>query len=312
MSRAALVVGIDGYSHRPLLGCVRDANAIVDVLSHHHDASPNFHCRVLTDTVSRATLRIAVANVFSKKVDIALFYFAGHGARTSLGGLLVTPDGEHGDEGVRMEEVIGLANASPAQERLIILDCCHAGAITELLVTASPASLAEGVAILAACRSNEYAVEHGRRGLFTELVEAAAAGGAADVRGHVTMASVYGYVDLMLTAWDQRPLFLSNLSRLTCMRVATPALNDEKLRRLAQQFPTAEHELRLDPSFEPTALPPHPVNEARFALLQQARAARLVEPVGEEHMYFAAMRSGSCRLTPLGQFYWRAVEKGTL
>ncbi|MCC3403956.1 caspase family protein, partial [Eubacterium callanderi] len=31
----------------------------------------------------------------------------------------------------------------------------------------------------------------------------------------------------------------------------------------------------------------------------------LIEPVDEEHMYFAAMNSKSCRLTPLGLHYWK-------
>jgi hypothetical protein len=54
----------------------------------------------------------------------------------------------------------------------------------------------------------------------------------------------------------------------------------------------------LDRSFESTAEPSHPEHEAIFAILQKCRAAKLVEPVGEQHMYYAAMNSKSCRLTP--------------
>lgn len=35
-------------------------------------------------------------------------------------------------------------------------------------------------------------------------------------------------------------------------------------------------------------------------------------PVGTEHMYYAAMESRSCRLTPLGSFYLRKAKKGLL
>jgi hypothetical protein len=33
-----------------------------------------------------------------------------------------------------------------------------------------------------------------------------------------------------------------------------------------------------------------------------------VEPIKEEHMYFAAMNSTGCRLTPLGKHYWSLVK----
>jgi hypothetical protein len=42
---------------------------------------------------------------------------------------------------------------------------------------------------------------------------------------------------------------------------------------------------------------------------QRYRAATLVDPVGEEHMYYAAMNSTSCQLTPLGRHYWHMAEE---
>jgi hypothetical protein len=74
----------------------------------------------------------------------------------------------------------------------------------------------------------------------------------------------------------------------------------------------AETELALDPSFEPDAEPSHPGNEEIFSQLQKFRAARLVVPVGAEHLYYAAINSKSCKLTPLGQFYWSLVNSGKL
>jgi hypothetical protein len=67
--------------------------------------------------------------------------------------------------------------------------------------------------------------------------------------------------------------------------------------------------LQLDPSFEPDVEPHDPEHEAIFAQLQKCRAAKLVEPVGEEHLYFAAIRSKACRLTPLGHYYWRLARE---
>ena len=42
--------------------------------------------------------------------------------------------------------------------------------------------------------------------------------------------------------------------------------------------------------------------------LQKLESVDLVEPVDEEHMYFAAMNSKSCRLTPLGKYYWKLLK----
>ena len=50
-------------------------------------------------------------------------------------------------------------------------------------------------------------------GIFTNLVLAALEGGAADLRGHVTPGSIYAYVDQALGAWDQRPIFKTNVTQ---------------------------------------------------------------------------------------------------
>jgi hypothetical protein len=81
--------------------------------------------------------------------------------------------------------------------------------------------------------------------------------------------------------------------------------NDSELEAAWDVFP-------LDPSFEPDAQPRDADHEEIFGHLQRFRAARLVEPIGEEHMYYAAMNSRSCQLTPLGQFYWHLANSGQL
>jgi hypothetical protein len=310
MSRIAVIVGIDNYPGAPLRGCVADARAIQAVLKSNADGSPNFHCKILPNCPTRAALRGAADDLFRRDdVDVALFYFAGHGAyRHATGGLLVTPDHQDGDEGVPMEHVIGLANHSKAAERVIILDCCHAGAIDELVATKGPVPLAEGVSIIAACRPTQYAEEQDGRGICTRMIEGALAGGSADVRGRVTIASIYAYLDEVLAGWDQRPLFRGSLSKLTSLRRAPPAVTDDKLRRLTALFPSPSDEYSLDPSYEPSAKPQHREHESIFSLLQEYRAAGLLEPVGTPHLYYAAMERKSCRLTMLGEFYWRAVQ----
>ena len=38
----------------------------------------------------------------------------------------------------------------------------------------------------------------------------------------------------------------------------------------------------------------------------------LVVPVGETHMYYAAMNSKSCKLTALGVHYWNLVKNNRI
>jgi hypothetical protein len=151
-------------------------------------------------------------------------------------------------------------------------------------------------------------VEKSGGGLFTSLVCDALDGGAADVSGKVTVAGIYAYVDEALGAWDQRPLFKIHVSKLVPLRNCETAVDLKILRMLPQYFKSPSDEYALDPSYEPTAEPRHPEHEEIFVHLQRLRAARLIVPVGEEHLYYAAMKSKSCRLTALGVHYWHLAK----
>lgn len=90
------------------------------------------------------------------------------------------------------------------------------------------------------------------------------------------------------------------------------------MRKLSYYFPNSSDEFKLNPSFEFTNDPSyqHEVvkpyakaeNVAMLKELQLFESVGLVEPVGEEHMYFAAMKSKSCKLTALGLHYWRLAK----
>ncbi len=316
MVRLAVCIGINNYPNQPLAGCVTDARAMAEHLGRNADDSPNYQVRlVVSDNgpVTRAKLREELSNLFVKdRAEAALFYFAGHGRKERAGAYLVTEDESELDAGVPMSEVIGWANACGAGERIIILDCCFAGAIKELVETKGTVPLNDGVTILAACRSDELSMEEGDRGLFTRHVCDALDGGAADVRGQVTVSSVYSYVSEVLGHWDQSPHFMGSLSKMTTLRRAAATVSDDELRNLRAWFDSVDCEFALDPSFEPSAEPRSEENERTFAVLQKFRNARLIVPVGEEHLYDAAMNSKACALTPTGKFYWQAVSAGRI
>ena len=314
--RRALIVGIDDYQARPLSGCVNDAIRIGDTLSRNEDGSANFACRLLTApsaNVTRSILKNNIEELFAHDADVALFYFSGHGVLTKLGGYLVTQDATKYDEGVAMSDVIILANQALIREVLIILDCCHSGAFGDIPIFDNDrAILREGISILASSRSSQSSLEVGGSGVFTSLVCDALNGGASDVCGNVTAASVYAYVDLALGAWDQRPLLKSHVSKLISLRQCRPEIEMGILRLLPKYFPDPYYEFPLDPSYEPDVEPRDKAHEEILRHLQIYRVARLLVPIGEEHMYYAAMRSKSCKLTPLGRYYLKVVTSGRL
>ena len=311
--RRALLVGIDDYPDAPLTGCINDARAMAALLARHADNSPNFDVQLVTsdkDAITRASLRADIEKLFQHDVaDVALLYFSGHGTENNLDGYLVTPDAAKYEEGVGLTEVLSLANQSKAREVVLILDSCMSGTLGQIPATGSnQASLREGVSILTASRSGQVSTESGGRGLFTELVCGALDGGAADVLGHVTAASTYAYVEQALGSWDQRPLFKAHVATLTPLRKTAPAVQLETLRRLPEWFETPNFEFPLDPSYEHTTDPQHEEHQDIFRRLQEMSRCKVVEPVDEEFMYYAAVNSKACRLTPLGQQYWRMAQ----
>ena len=311
-SRRALVVGIDEYPDAPLTGCVNDAVAVGRLLQAHENGDPNFSVRTMlqpSQKVTRSALRGALDLLFRDEADVALFYFAGHGTENNLGGYIATSDSRRYDEGIALTDILTMANRSKARECVILLDSCHSGHMGAVpAVDNELAHLREGVSILTAARAGQTAVEANGGGLFTELLCGALEGGAADVLGITTVAAVYAYIDQALGPWDQRPLFKASLSKLVSLRDNRPAVEREVLRQLPTWFPKSDYVFPLDPSYEPDAEPKNAENERIFLQLQRCRAAKLIDPVGEEHMYFAAMNRAACRLTPLGRHYWRLAR----
>ena len=313
--KKALVIGIDDYPAEELNGCVSDAHAIANTLETNGDGSPNFSVRLYTSPkteVNRRLLRQSIESLFQGPSDMALMYFAGHGFIKSTGGYLVTRDTTQYDEGVSMDEILNMANKSEAKNKVIILDCCHSGALGTPSITNDLAQLSEGLSVLTASRDSESAMEVNGSGVFTSLVVDALKGGAADLRGNITPGSLYAYVDEALGAWDQRPIFKTNVSSFASLRNVPPKVPVEIMREITSYFVTPDAEHDLDPSYEDTEDSANEANVKIFKNLQKFQSVGLVVPVDEEFMYFAAINSKSCKLTALGYQYWRLVNEKKL
>lgn len=323
--RIALVVGINHYEHGGSLhGCVNDAHSVKAVLERHDGGAVNFDCRLLTGTgpdnkVKRGDLKDQINQLFRTDADISLLYFAGHGHIEAAGGYLLASDSSRGDEGVSLSEILTLANASPAKNKVIVLDSCHSGIAGTPPEAGQLAALSEGLTVLTASTKDQYATEENGRGVFTTLFVDALNGSAANLTGDITPGSVYAHIDQSLGAWEQRPVFKTNVRQFVSLRKSTPAIAIEDLRRITEFFPSPGAIFRLDPTFEPEMKgrddgmpPPDPENNRKFAILQRYYRLNLLVPDDAPHMWNSAMESKGCRLTALGEHYRRLVAKNRL
>ncbi len=323
--RKALVVGINHYATgRPLHGCINDAHSTRSVLERHGDGSVNFAVKLLTasgpaDAVTRADLKDGIEELFASDVEVALFYFAGHGHLSTVGGYLLASDSRRGDEGVSLSEIVALANASRAKNKIIALDSCHSGIAGTPPGPAQAAELTEGLTILTASTADQYASERSGQGVFTNLFVDALSGAAANLVGDITPGSVYAHIDQSLGPWDQRPVFKTNVTRFVSLRRVQPPIALAELQRITEFFPTPGFQFALDPSYEPMAegrtpgMPePNLEHTRQFAILQRYNRVNLLVPVDAPHMWHAAMESKACRLTVLGEHYRRLVEQKRL
>jgi len=324
VARKALIVGIDYYAHiAQLHGCVHDAQRVNSVLERNGDDTLNFHTNLkcykdYLTSITRSELKNLVSDLFNCDAEVALLYFSGHGHVESTGGYLCTSDCRTGDDGLALGDVLVMADQSRAKNRLIVLDCCHAG-IAGAPPGQQASMLREGTTILTASTAEQYAIEEDGGGVFSGLFVDALNGAAGNLVGDVTPGSVYAHIDQSLGAWTQRPVFKTNVNAFVSLRKVEPPISLNALLRLTEFFPQPDCIFGLDPSFEPEmsgrlagAVPPNPVNTQKFAILQGYVRVNLVVPVNAKHMWHAAMQSTGCKLTALGKHYRRLVEKHLL
>ena len=307
--KKALVIGLNNYPSAQLHGCINDANEISKILEYNEDGSPNFHVKLITDefdAVSKTDLYQAIETLF-RDDNTVLLYFSGHGLVNAYGGYIVTPDYQQYSEGIRMDDILRMANDSKARNKIVILDCCHSGKFGNPAINEAQTHIGQGVTILTACKSDESAFEKYGRGVFTSLLIEALEGGSSDLNGNITAGSIYWFVDKALGPWEQRPVFKTNVNSYTPIRTVQPPIPLEILRKIPTYFINSEDEFPLDPTYEYTEKNAIAENVATFKDLQKYQSVGLVKPVGEEYMYWAAKHSKSCKLTSLGKCYWRFV-----
>ena len=318
--RKGLLIGIDKYHSAPLHCCVNDVTAMNAALSKHFNGDKNFHNKLISNSeATKSKIRRGIKELFSGDGDVALFYFSGHGFDDENDGVIVSFDYEQDDWGIKMSEILEIANKSKIKHKVIILDCCHSGFMGNHGVIGDTSYLGDGVVILTASKKDESSIEIDGHGVFTNLLLEALNGGAADILGYVTPGSIYSYIDQALGPWEQRPLFKANISSFICLKNTNPRINTYEIRKITDFFDDENASFSLDPSYEKTNieggehrnLPPY-ADKAHveiFTLLQKYNRNGLLVPYEATDMYFAAMDSKGCILTPLGKHYFKMVKE---
>lgn len=314
--KRALVIGINEYTHaNQLRGCVNDANNIAALISRNADGTKNFDTKILTadngKTINVKEMKKVISELFAQPADMAFLYFSGHGTATNLGGFLCASDAEKYNEGVAVQDILTQINSSQIKEVVVVLDCCQSGTFGQVpVLNNNAASIREGVSILTASRENQSAIEVNGSGIFTSLVCDALDGSASDLLGVVTPSGVYSHVEQSFSAWEQRPLFKSFVSRSTPLRKAIQKIDVAKLLSLKSLFMQADDIFHLDPSYEHTERKAKPENVEKFKVLKKLQTVGLIkvnrEP--EPDLYWACLENKSCQLTALGKFYWHLVN----
>ncbi|MBE9086850.1 caspase family protein, partial [Tolypothrix sp. LEGE 11397] len=237
MEREALVIGINRYptliekaSDRPphLQAPAIDAEAIAQVL----ETYGKFHVERLpaaynqdgswfVDPQQQLTIKeleTAIVQLFNPPgrsiPDTALLFFAGHGLRKDIGGVIEGFLGTSdtcplmGDWGLSLDWLRKLLQSSPVRQQIVWLDCCHSGEFINFH-DADPGSFeTKDRCLIAASRGFEVAYEdlssnHGI--LSAALVEALKPENHAE--DWVTNYSLVDLVQQQLKTARQRPIF---------------------------------------------------------------------------------------------------------
>lgn len=217
-----VAVGINDYeeddNYPNLSVCVDDVNTIRKNLLKNGYNDNNI--RVLSDQEelpTRNNIMAALQSVANaaEKDDLLLFYYSGHGDEADNTSYLVARDSRGvilKESAVSMSWITKVVTESSARAKVIILDACHSGVNTGQKGLDPMSSKfiqrvyaeAEGVAILASCKQNEYSYEWQEQGcsVFTYyLLEALNGEADKERKGFVTVQDLSRHLNYNVKVW---------------------------------------------------------------------------------------------------------------
>lgn len=311
-TKKAVLIGNNNYPHTTeLKGCVNDAERIGDMLKTNGKGDPNFSVWKFHNLIN-AAIKNEISELLNDKraPDSALLYFAGHGYIDDSGGYICGVDSAKDEMGVPMSWLANQINGSRIKEIIIILDCCHAG---EMLNDPSSdfelAIIRKGVTILAATTRADVASEFCGRGFFSDIIYDGLCGAAIDILGHVTAMRLYQNAELLLTPWQQRPVFKSYLSELKPLRKCLPPVRKKMLRIITKSpfFTDSEQQLQLSQDLLTGKTMVDEVEYSNLDLLLGFEKSGLLECLDRKHLLQAIETKENCSLSVYGKYFWKLV-----
>ena len=217
----ALLIGNTDYDDdrlRPLNGSLQDIDAVAAVLNNPEICGFDEVIPLPNPSFAGAMRALSQLFVNKTKDDLLLFYFSGHGVKDVAGELFFaiqdTEWGLYDGTAIAASQLKNIVNKSRSQRQVLILDCCHSGAISNGFKAVDDIVIEEtfdvkgyGREILTATGSLQYAVDGAKtdkgcqRSLFTHfLVEGLETGAAAAENSEtITVEQLYQYVHTRVT-----------------------------------------------------------------------------------------------------------------
>ena len=207
MTKTALLIGVSGYTDLPPLpAVVNDVEAMRQVLE-NPDIGRFDNVEICLDP-NLETMRLKIAELFgsSKKGDLALLFFSGHGMTDNSGRLYLTTPITSREKyryqatSVPASFVHDMMNDSSCKRQIVILDCCYSGAFAEGWqpkgdINLQPQLGGEGRAILTSSSAIQLSFEEEGAGIYTRyLVEGIQTGLAdRDGDGQISIEELHEY-----------------------------------------------------------------------------------------------------------------------
>lgn len=316
--RKALIVGINEYFGNELTCCVNDARMIESLLSEHYDGTSNFETEILLDQqATKQVIENELYDLFNDDdVEIGLFYFSGHGCKINSDTYLMTIDGDKRSPGISLNNLLSIVNNASCKYKIIILDCCSAGALEKnFILNGNVSAFGDGVIIMSSCKDSSKAYDDEQNGLFTKLLIKALSGEVGDILGNVTILKMYEFVESLLGAWKQRPVLKCSVSQNLIIRKAEPLIQLKVLKSALKIFVNEEDIVQLNPtyfdfrkSFDPIDIDPIKENQKKFNLLLELDELNLIE-YDATNLYNAARNYRMVKLSNSGKYYLNLLIK---
>jgi formylglycine-generating enzyme required for sulfatase activity len=206
MTKTALLIGVSKYEADlpPLPAVVNDIEAMRQVLADPKIGGfDNVEVCLEPDLLE---MRRAIGRLFrtSKKGDLALLFFAGHGMTDDSGKLYlttpITSKEECQETSVPASFVHDMMNNSPCKRQVVILDCCYSGAFAQGWQPRGDINIqqqlgGEGRAILTSSSAIQLSFEQEGAGIYTRyLIEGMRTGTAdRDGDGQISIQELHEY-----------------------------------------------------------------------------------------------------------------------